>query len=352
MTVPTTTSPGTSSETSGASPSSTTGPDDTSTTGGGGFSFDVGGLSAESGESTTGEPPAYDCSDIPELPVEVMMVRTVIGAEDFEFDAHGNAVVPQRGPNALFLYPREGEPVLLNPDINLGSTAGCAILPDGDIVVADEAQPLIARIDPDTGQVTPISYGGGLAGCNGLTVGSDGMMYGASYTSGVLRIDPDTAEAEVLYSRPRTYEGIDGITFSPDEAFLYFNEGEIYQQGDGSLFRGTFGGGLLDEVEDLGPPLSGSQGTIDGMTTDVCGNVYIAAQNVNSPLCAGSSTIRVTPDNEVEIVACFGNLVNTPSLSFGSGIGGWERDALYVIDWGGQIYELPVGVPGMPLPHL
>ncbi len=350
--------PPTSSETSSAATTSatmtTTSVDGTGATSSDtteGFTFDVGGM-AESGE-VTGEPPEFDCNDIPELPVLVTVVRTVYGAEDIEFDALGNLVVPVRGQNALFLYPREGDPVLLNPNIGLASTTGCAVLPDGDIVVADEGQPVIARVDPDSGQVTPIPYGSnGLSGSNGLTVGTDGMMYAASYGSGVLRIDPDSGEAEVLYAPAGGFGGIDGITFDPDYAFLYFNEGEIFQQGDGSLFRGTFDDGVLDEVEDLGPPLAGTQGTIDGMTSDVCGNIYIATQNVNSPLCAGSSTIRVSPDNEVEIVACLGNAAFTPSLSFGSGVGGWERDHLYVIDWGGEVYELPVGVPGMPLPHL
>lgn len=306
-----------------------------------------------SDESSTGGPPGVDCNDLPELPVLTTVVRTIPGAEDIEFDAHGNVVVPVRGENSLWLYPREGDGVLLNPNINLASTAGTSILPDGDIVVSDEAQALIARVDPDTGQMTPIVYGAnGISGCNGLTVGSDGMMYGASYGSGVVRIDPDTAEAEVIWSPGGSFGGIDGIAFSATEEYLYFNEGEIFQMGDGSLFRGLFADGMVSDVEDLGPPLAGSQGTIDGMTTDVCGNVYIATQNVNSPLCAGSSTVRVAPDGGVEIVACLGNAAFTPAIAFGSGVGGWDRDKLYVGDWGGELYELPVGVPGQPLPHL
>ena len=41
----------------------------------------------------------------------------------------------------------------------------------------------------------------------------------------------------------------------------------------------------------------------------------------------------------------------TPSLSFGSGVGDWDRSTLYVIDWNGKLYEVPVGVPGRSLPH-
>jgi sugar lactone lactonase YvrE len=316
--------------------------------------FDVGEMpgTTTASDTTTGEP-MFDCSNLPELPVEASVVRAVPGGEDLEFDANGNLVLAVRGQNALFLIPREGDQVLLNPDINLTSTAGTAVLPDGDIVVADEFSPLIARVDPETGQMTPITYGPGIGGCNGLIVGSDGMLYCATYwdgppTSGVARIDPDTGDAEFLYQAP----GIDGITFAADESYIYFNEGEFYGAGTGHLFRAPFDGDVLGDVEDLGPPLAATQGTVDGMVSDVCGNVYIATQGLNSPECAGSSAVRVTPDDEVAIVACLGNGAFTPGVAFGSGVGGWEADSLYVIDWVGAVWEIPVGVPGARLPHL
>ncbi|MBX7082362.1 MAG: SMP-30/gluconolactonase/LRE family protein [Nannocystaceae bacterium] len=313
--------------------------------------FDVGGMPDMTGsEGTTGEP-MFDCTMIPEIPVEASVVRQVPGAEDLEFDANGNVIIAVRGQNALFLIPRDGDQVLLNPDINLTSTAGTAVLPDGDIVVADEFSPLIARVDPDSGQMTPITYGPGIGGCNGLIVGSDGMLYCATYwdgppTSGVARIDPDSGDAELLYPAP----GIDGITFAADETYLYVNEGEFYA-GIGHLYRAPFNGDLGD-FEDLGVPLAGELGTMDGMVSDVCGNVYIASEGVNSPECAGSSILRVTPDVTIETVACFGNSSFTPGVAFGSGVGGWEADMLYAIDWYGVVWEIPVGVPGALLPHL
>ncbi len=311
--------------------------------------FDVGVVSASAGsDSTTGEP-MFDCSNLPDLPVKASIARQVPGGEDLEFDAHGNVVIAVRGQNALFLIPREGDQVLLNPDINVISTAGTAVLPDGDIVVADEFSALIARIDPDTGQMTPITYGPGIGGCNGLIVGSDGMLYCATYwdgppTSGVARIDPDSGEAELLYPAA----GIDGISFAADESYLYFSEGEFYGPGQGHLYRAPFDG-ELGEVEDLGPPLP--SGTLDGIVSDVCGNVYIASQ-VTTLECAGAAVIRVTPDGEAEVAGCIGNAGFTPGVAFGSGVGGWEADVLYVIDWGGRVWEIPVGVPGARLPHL
>lgn len=352
-----TTEVGTTAPASDTSSSSTDGGAETSSsTEGGGPIFDVGGMSASVGtdDGTTGEP-AYDCDDIPELPVEPTLVRMLPGGEDFEFDANGNVVVAVRGQNALFLVPREGDQVLLNPDIDLTSTAGTVVLPDGDIVVADEFSPRMARVDPDTGQMTPITYGPGIGGCNGLIVGFDGMLYCATYwdgppTSGIARIDPDNGDAELFYPAA----GIDGLTFAEDETLLYFNQGEFFGGGTGHLFRAPFEGTSIDvdAIEDLGPPLAATQGTVDGMVSDICGNVYIASEGLNSPMCAGSAAVRVTPDDEIEIVACLGNSSFTPGAAFGSGVGGWESDALYLIDWYGAIWEFPVGVPGAPLPHL
>lgn len=334
----------------GSDPTTSTGDDDHPPI------FDVGGLSGtdDGSDSSTGEP-AFDCDDIPALPVVPTMVRMVPGGEDLEFDALGNVVIAVRGQNALFLIPRDGDQVLLNPDIDLTSTAGTVVLPDGDIVVADEFSPRMARVDPDTGQMTPITYGPGIGGCNGLIVGFDGMLYCATYwdgppTSGIARIDPDNGDAELFYPAA----GIDGITFAEDETLLYFNQGEFFGGGTGHLFRAPYNGTDIDAdaIEDLGAPLAANQGTVDGMVSDVCGNVYIAAEGLNSPMCAGSAAIRVTPEDEVEIVACLGNSSFTPGAAFGSGVGGWESDALYLIDWYGAIWEFPVGVPGAPLPHL
>lgn len=341
------TSTGSTSAGSGGTTDTTAAPGDTSS--GAPIIFDVNGVAEDSGTSTGGPPP-FDCDAIPELPLPFVEVRDVPGAEDLAFDALGNVVLAIRGANSLWLYPREGPGVLVHPNIGLVSTAGTAVLPDGDLVVSDEFSPLIARVHPDDGQITMIPYGAG-AGCNGLTVGEDGMMYGASYSAGVLRIDPDTHEYEQLFNLDGSFSGIDGITFSDQFDFLYFNEGEIFQAGDGRLFRGHFDGGPLETVDDLGPPLHGTQGTVDGMTADICGNVYVVTSNVNSPTCAGSSVLRVNPDDEAELVTCLGTGAFTPGIEFGSGVGGWERDYLYVIDWHGSIYEIAVEVPGRAEPH-
>jgi hypothetical protein len=41
-----------------------------------------------------------------------------------------------------------------------------------------------------------------------------------------------------------------------------------------------------------------------------------------------------------------------PALNFGSGVGDWQADKLYVMDFLGKMYEVDVGVPGKWEPHL
>ena len=296
------------------------------------------------------EPPV-DCDAIPQGPFSFTRISLAgadlsYGAEDFVFDREGYLVMVDRYTSTMFRMKRRERPELVVGNLGTLSSAGTRILPDGDVVVADEGGPILL-VDRNR-SITPIATG--FTSFNGLVVGMDGAIYGASYTYGVVRIDPETSEGTVLFNVPSG--GIDGITFSPDYRTLYFNEGEIYSAGDGRLFRGTLTstGGLID-VESMGRPLETTQGTLDGMTTDVCGNIYIAAQNIYTDDCSGSALVRVTTRGESQILACLSEAF-TPSLNFGSGFGDWDRNTIYVIDWGGYLYEVPVGVPGRREPHL
>jgi sugar lactone lactonase YvrE len=296
--------------------------------------------------------PEIDCDAIPQGPFP--FTRTSIfssseaeyGAEDFVFDREGYLVLVDRYTSTMFRLERRERPELVVGNLGTLSSAGTRILPNGKVVVADEGGPILL-VGRDR-SITPIATG--YTSFNGLVVGIDGAIYGASYTYGVVRIDPETEQATVLYNV--TSGGIDGITFSPDYRTLYFNEGEIYSAGEGRLLKGTLTstGGLVD-VQSVGRPLETTQGTLDGMTTDVCGNIYIAAQNISTDACTGSALVRVTPAGESSILTCMPEAF-TPSLNFGSGRGDWDRNTVYVIDWFGFLYEVEVGVPGRREPHL
>lgn len=88
---------------------------------------------------------------------------------------------------------------------------------------------------------------------------------------------------------------------------------------------------------------SGSQ--LDGAATDACGNVYV--------LRTDGRISRIRANGEIE--PNYLRLPESPytsSLHFGSGIGGWEKDHLYVMERTGILYDIPVGIPGAWEPHL
>ncbi|MEE9383410.1 MAG: hypothetical protein V3V08_08345 [Nannocystaceae bacterium] len=303
----------------------------------------------------SGSDEEIDCDALPTLPLEYETIATR-GAEDFAFDAEGYLVVVDRDSSNLFKQTYDGSPELVVANIGAKSSAGTAILPNGDIVVADEAGSIF-RISLDGGVSTIVEN----VGANGITVGNDGNIYAASYWGhqpGLLRVDPASGEATWLFGNDDAQgvdeiSGYDGVTLATGYASVFVNEGEWFMEGEGRVFELEFqDDGSVVQVGAVAP-LTGSSGTLDGMATDVCGNLYIAVSNLfGDPECVGSGTFRVSPEGMTELVACFGNEAYTPSLNFGSGVGGWHADHLYVIDWLGELYEIPVGVPGKPEPHL
>jgi sugar lactone lactonase YvrE len=84
----------------------------------------------------------------------------------------------------------------------------------------------------------------------------------------------------------------------------------------------------------------GEHGGLDGVAADVCGNVYVTEYVLGEiwrfPPTGGAAERVVTLDSEW-----------IPNLHWGNGVGGWERDRLYVMDRANfGVFELFVGVEG------
>jgi hypothetical protein len=82
---------------------------------------------------------------------------------------------------------------------------------------------------------------------------------------------------------------------------------------------------------------------------DKCGNLYAVASY--------GEIYRITPTGEWAVVVdlrhATNNAMNLASVNFGSGIGGWRSDALYVSPYSGKgLFEIVVGVDGKFEPHL
>jgi sugar lactone lactonase YvrE len=241
-------------------------------------------------------------------------------AEDFALDSEG--YVWSVSNNGLF-RAAYGEPAeLIVPGVANGFTSGTAILPGGDIVFADVSTGAVIRVSPE-GEASTVQ--GGLAYPNGLTVDQDGWVYVAEDNGErVVRFDPDDPVTEIVVET----SGPNGLAFSTDFERLYI---------------GSFDFGGAKEYEfssDTLSTINNSVPNVDGIAADECGNVYITE--------FGAGTVhRIDPEQNVEVVADLpGGWI--PNMEFGSGVGGWERDKLYVNSIGSdEIYELEVGVKGI-----
>ena len=271
-----------------------------------------------------------DCESIPDGPFQFTVKMGPKATEDLAFDDEGNLIGADSGN--LFKSPYTGTPTPFVANAG-GFIAGLRALPDGDIVYSDTSTNTIYRASSDGSHWAVLS---GMNYGNGIEIGLDGFVYVAEQTGGrVRRIDPDTGDFTILA------EGLDapnGISFSPDYRTLYI---------------GSFGWGKIWslEVDEDGNPgelvllvdnLAG--GMLDGMAVDACGNIYVCEY-------IAALVWRISPDgqNRVPIVNLSSETSWIPNMQWGSGVGGWESDVLYVNDISAnKLYEVPVGVPDKP----
>ncbi len=90
------------------------------------------------------------------------------------------------------------------------------------------------------------------------------------------------------------------------------------------------------------PSLWGGGGGLDGLGVDACDNVYVTEYVLGL-------IWRFDPDgSNQQMVADTGSFW-IPNMHWGNGIGGWEKDVLYVMDRDSYgVFALELGVPGAP----
>ncbi|MEQ1506477.1 MAG: SMP-30/gluconolactonase/LRE family protein [Myxococcota bacterium] len=280
--------------------------------------------------------PVDPCTVIPIAPTSVAMVSSVMPSEDFVFDASGLLYNVPDGHDAVFRTEFGLQSAFVAP-FEANDVAGIRVLLDGTLAIANEGAGSVDRIDPATGARTVIV--GGLNSPNSLAVGPDGRLYVATFGS-VVRVDPaGSSEVELLADLPGM--DLDGLTFSPDYGTLYVNHDEA---GEIATIALAADGSVLSVAMFLQLAV-GFSAELDGMATDVCGNLYVTKTN--------GEVWRVEPDGTAGLYADapVGDPFTT-GVQFGSGVGGWQRDHLYLMDRNNGLVDLGVGVEGRPEPHL
>ncbi len=304
--------------------SSSTGDETTGSTG-----DDTTSGSSSTGDETTGSP--IDCAALPQGPLPYTIKPGVKASEDLAFDDAGNIVGARDGN--LFRSPYEGMAGLWVPNAG-GFIAGLRMTAKGVLVFADSSSSTLFRVDPgDDFKQMVVS---GLDYPNGLDVDLEGFVYVAEQNaSRVRRVDPATGQFTIL---AEGLNSANGLSFSPDYRTLYV---------------GSFGGGTITAlhlkadmtVEGVSPFMSGiGGGALDGMAVDACGNVYVCE------FVAGT-VWRITPDGMslTPLVELGAESTWIPNMQWGSGIGGWDRETLYVLDISmDRVFAVPTGVGDKP----
>jgi len=214
---------------------------------------------------------------------------------------------------------------------NLGELDQIDVLPNGNFVLAHYGNGTIIQIGPDGGTETLASD----QFAYGVRVGPDGRIYTAN-TQHIYRIDPMTGEQGVWLAvnafKPRV------IDFSPTADKLYIGS----QESGGGVWQVD----LDDQFEPVGSPellVDNIGDWHDGLGVDVCGNIYLAEYETKA-------LYRISADGTevitlIQATSSDGMLPH--GLAWGSGIGGWREDALYLPQPmnGDTIAEAVIGVP-------
>jgi sugar lactone lactonase YvrE len=270
-------------------------------------------------------PQTQDCPELPPLPTTFTSVNGVGPHEDFTFDRNGR-LVGIDGTGSLRAETRDGDVQLLSPGV--GEAKGTRFLPDNSVVVALPAIGTVDRISIGGGQVLHA----GVPAANGIAIDLHGNAWIATMNGTIERIAMDGTRTVVVDSGL----SYDGIALSPDDRLLYFNSefGNIYRMP------------LSDDGEPAGPHeffanIPVNFAVLDGMTTDMCGNLYTSRMD--------GRVYRILPDGTVDGFIDFTNHpgpIVIPAINFGPGVGGFERDHLYAMNFLGGVVEADIGIDG------
>jgi sugar lactone lactonase YvrE len=290
-----------------------------------------------------GLPGAGACEVAAGLAQRTKTIAQVPAADhDFTFDRTGNLIGVQSRTNNLWSAPYGGSPTMLASAVVQRFARGIRFLPNGDLVIADEAAGAVVKIPPQGG---PSTLAKGITTAWGIAVDRDERIYvtdraatGGNY---VRRVDGASGDTKVLATVPNG--PLLGITFSPDYRTLYFTRqvGAVVKMSispDGKA-------GPIEALAEI-PPAGLGGARLDAITTDECGNLYVV-QNAGI-------IWRITPAGDKAKILELPQLGLITGVRFGSGRGGWKETALYFMrenPRGFGVMEVDIGVRGMKDPY-
>jgi hypothetical protein len=287
---------------------------------------DNGSDSDSDSDSDTGSDtgPELYCDDLPSAPISLTELIAPKGYHDVAFDDEGHIV---GGDGSALLKVTADDQVSVFV-ASIGQVQGMDYLPGGDLIVAEDMNGRLLRVDP-SGSYEAIAND---VYAYGVTVGPFGRVFAANNTS-LMRIDPDTQES-ITYNAGSTPRA---VNFSPDLSRMY----HVTHDGSGSIYYLE----LDENLDQVGGPTllaSGVGGSwMDGLGVDACGNLFV-------PVYDNHTLYRISPDGVVEIFHAWPDLPPYGhGLEWGTGEDGWSETALYMpqpYDMS-TVLEVEIGVP-------
>ncbi|MEZ4238115.1 MAG: SMP-30/gluconolactonase/LRE family protein [Myxococcota bacterium] len=273
----------------------------------------------DTGTTVTGE--VVDCAALSASPLSAQILAGPRAHHGLAFDDLGNLLGTRN--NDILAWDSFGGQAVYSP--GFGYSEQFDMAPDGNLYVA--AGNAIRQVAPSGAYV---NVGTGIS-AYGLKVGPDGMIYAADNNQ-IFRVDP-VAQTQQVYLPSGGGRSPRVMDWSPDGTKFYFaelNGGRVFYMD------------LDSNYDPIGAPtvLANIGGSYhDGIAVDVCGNLYVAVYSA-------SAMYRITPAGQVS------TFTDTPlqnyghGVQFGSGVGGWRADALYVPQPynGDTVAEMVIGV--------
>lgn len=282
--------------------------------------------------TTTPSAPDYDCAALPTGLLPFTQIEDVRPVEDFAFDDQGR-LISHDGANALVTYDYpwvNPQPFAATPGSG-GGPASLRLLKNGDVVYANVDTSSLYRVTL-AGQTT-VLYGA-FAYPTGIDIHDSGRVLIADLT-GIFVIDADAQTAEVTVPSG-AFLSPNGITYNADYSQVIVGDRNgIWTYPIDSESRPTDVATLLAVSPDNAETL--------GMGVDACDNLYVLLRN---------KLLRYGPNGgEPEELLSTSAGAWFTNLQWGSGVGGWDDQTVYIIDrgsGGASYYAVEVDVPSKP----
>jgi gluconolactonase len=207
--------------------------------------------------------------------------------------------------------------------LEMSGSNGLAIDNDDKLIVANQRNRTITRVDPMTAAVLTTIVPAGNFKPNDLIVRSDGTIYFTDPATGFYRVPPGGGAVSAPITR---VQAPNGIVLSPDEKTLYV--GDVNNR---TIYKLTVGDdGAVNEASfTMFTRTTGN--TVDGMAVDCAGNIYAGTQTGVEVFSPTATALGTVPTGE------------SSNCTFGDA----DRRTLYVTSRSVLKY-VKLAVPGLP----